>query len=120
MIKNVPSVMIVLLAILASSGLAEQSTVTNEVREGKRLALLICGKCHVVARDQLDEPILDPPAPSFESMAQRDTMTPASIRTFLTTTHRDISNPKGMPNPQLLEYQIEPVMAYLLSLQKHP
>jgi hypothetical protein len=47
-------------------------------------------------------------------------MTADSIRIFLTTTHRDISNPKGMPRLQLVDDQIERVTAYLLSLQKKP
>jgi hypothetical protein len=47
-------------------------------------------------------------------------MNAGSMGTFLTTTHRDISNPTGMPNPQLLDYQIERVTAYLLSLQNNP
>ena len=84
------------------------------------MALLICGKCHIVSRDQFIEPILHPPATSFETIAQRNTMTADSIRIFLTTTHRDISNPKGMPRLQLVEDQIERVTAYLLSLQKKP
>jgi hypothetical protein len=43
-----------------------------------------------------------------------------SLRTFLTSTHRDISHPEGMPNPQLLDFQIKQVSAYLLSLRKQP
>jgi hypothetical protein len=74
--------------------------------------------CHVAGPDQEIEPILRPPAPSFESIARRSTITADSIRTFLTTTHRDIGNPKGMPNPQLLDFQIEQVTAYLLNLRK--
>jgi hypothetical protein len=42
------------------------------------------------------------------------------VQKSLNTTHKDIGNPKGMPNPQLLDYQIEQVAAYLLSLRKHP
>jgi cytochrome c1 len=58
--------------------------------------------------------------PTFESIAQRSSITADSVQTFLTTTHRDIGNPQGMPNPQLLDYQIKQVAAYLLSLRKHP
>ena len=39
-------------------------------------------------------------------------------KTFMTTTHRDISNPSGMPNPELLDFQLTQVAAYLLSLRK--
>jgi mono/diheme cytochrome c family protein len=104
--------------VLATSASAQEPTATDEVREGKRLAILICGNCHVVVRDQLLHPILDPPAPSFDTIAQRGTMMPDSLRTFLATTHRDGSNPTGMPNPRLLPDQIERVTAYILSLHK--
>jgi mono/diheme cytochrome c family protein len=108
------------LAVLVGSVLAQQASTPDKALEGKRLALLICGKCHIVSRDQLVEPILHPPATSFETVAQRNTMTADYIRIFLTTTHRDISNPKGMPRLQLIDDQIERVTAYLLSLQKKP
>jgi hypothetical protein len=39
---------------------------------------------------------------------------------FLATTHRDISNPEGMPNARLLDRQIRQVAADLLSLRKQP
>ena len=109
-----------ILAVLVGSVLAQQTSTPDKTLEGKQLALLICGKCHIVSRDQFIEPILHPPATSFETIAQRNTMTADSIRIFLTTTHRDISNPKGMPRLQLIDDQIERVTAYLLSLQKKP
>jgi len=40
-----------------------------------------------------------------------------SIRTFLISTHRDISNPNGMPNPELTDFQLRQVTAYILSLR---
>jgi hypothetical protein len=76
--------------------------------------------CHVVGPDQSFEPILRPPASSFESIVRRSTVTADTIRSFLTTTHRDAGAPKGMPNPQLLDFQIEQVTAYLLSLRTPP
>jgi mono/diheme cytochrome c family protein len=96
----------------------EPGNVSDDVQKGHHLAALICSNCHVAGPDQSIEPILRPPAPSFESIARRSTISADTIRTFLTTTHRDIGNPKGMPNPQLLDFQIEQVSAYLLSLRK--
>jgi mono/diheme cytochrome c family protein len=90
----------------------------NEVTEGHHLATLICSACHVAAPDQSFEPILRPPAPAFVSIAERSNVTADFLRTFLTTTHRDISNPRGMPNPQLLDDQIKQISAYILSLRK--
>jgi hypothetical protein len=71
----------------------------NDVQEGHQLADIICSNCHKVSQDQSFEPVLRPPAPSFESIAQRKDMTIDFVRTHLATTHRDISNPRGMPNP---------------------
>lgn len=120
MIARIASAWLVAFGVVAVSAWAQEASVTDDVQQGKRLAMLICSNCHIVARDQPFEPILRPPASSFESIAQRSTINNDSVRTFLTTTHRDISNPEGMPNPQLLDYQIKQVAAYLLSLRKQP
>ena len=40
------------------------------------------------------------------------------LENFITTTHRGLDNPSGMPNPSLLDYQVKQVTAYLLSLRK--
>jgi cytochrome c1 len=63
-------------------------------------------------------PILDPPAPSFESIAQRTDIGAEWLEEFITTTHRGLDSPKGMPNPSLVDYQVKEVVAYLLSLRK--
>ncbi len=99
-------------------GVAAAQEGKDEVAQGHHLATLICSACHVAAPDQNFEPILRPPAPPFASIAQRSNVTADYLRTFLTTTHRDISNPNGMPNPQLLDYQIKEISAYILSLRK--
>jgi mono/diheme cytochrome c family protein len=105
---------------LALGGAAPASAQEDAVAQGHHLATLICSACHVAAPDQSFAPILQPPASPFVSIAQRSNVTADFLRTFLTTTHRDISNPRGMPNPQLLDYQIEQISAYVLSLRKRP
>jgi mono/diheme cytochrome c family protein len=108
-----------LIALCAARGGAwAQEGGADDVRAGRRLAVLICANCHVVARDQPYQPILRPPAPSFETIAQSPTVTADSIRAFLTTTHRGLDNPRGMPSPELLDYQIKEVASYLLSLRR--
>ena len=111
------------LAISAFSALAtaqaqQASRAADDLQNGRYLADLICSVCHVAGPDQSVEPVLRPPAPSFETIARRSTTSADSIRTFLTTTHRDISNPAGMPNPELLDFQIRQVETYLLSLRE--
>jgi cytochrome c553 len=110
-------------AVVARSALAaaqspQATSFSDDVENGRQLAALICSNCHVAGPDQLVEPIPRPPAPSFESIARRSTTSSDTIQTFLTTTHRDISNPDGMPNPELLDFQVRQVAAYLLSLRK--
>ena len=103
-----------------SAAQSQETAVPENVQQGRRLADLTCSNCHVVASDQSFNPILQPPAPSFDTLAQHSTMNADWLRTFLTTTHRDISNTAGMPNPQLIDSQIEQVTAYLLSLRNQP
>jgi Zinc-binding dehydrogenase len=87
--------------VLASPTWADDGM--DDVRAGRRVAFLVCYACHVVAPDQHDAPTLTPPAPSFESIAQRPNISAESLQRFLATTHRDASNPRAMPNPALIE-----------------
>jgi mono/diheme cytochrome c family protein len=107
-----------LLALAVGTNAACAQDGDDDVQNGHRLANLICSNCHVASSDQPFRPILQPSAPSFDSIAQRSTVDSEFISTFLTTTHRDISSPNGMPNPQLLDYQVKQIAAYLLSLRK--
>jgi mono/diheme cytochrome c family protein len=91
---------------------------TDDVRKGRHLAILLCAGCHVVAPEQPHAPTLEPPAPSFAAIAMRSGTTFDSLRHFLITTHQGIDNPKGMPNPDLADFQIKQIGAYLLSLRK--
>ena len=62
--------------------------------------------------------ILNPPAPSFESLAQRTSVSAEWLEQCISTTNRGLDNPSGMPNMSLLDYQVKQVGAYLLSLRK--
>lgn len=111
---------LVALGVLTGAACSQDAGTADDVQQGHHLAIIICSNCHVAASDQPYAPILRPPAPSFESIAQRSTISAESVRSFLTNTHRDINNPGGMSNPQLLDFQIRQVTAYLLSLRKQP
>jgi mono/diheme cytochrome c family protein len=91
---------------------------TDDVRNGHHLAIMLCTACHVAAPDQPYKPTLDPPAPSFESIAQRADINADSLQHFLTTTHDGLDNAKGMPNPNLADFQVKAIVAYILSLRK--
>jgi mono/diheme cytochrome c family protein len=111
---------LIVLFVTACAVWGEEGANSDEVRAGHKLAVLVCGNCHVAATDQPNEPILRTPAASFESIAQRTDVRADWIENYLKTTHRDLDNPNGMPNPQLLDFQIKQVTAYLLSLRKSP
>jgi mono/diheme cytochrome c family protein len=113
---------LVALCLAAGPAASQDAGSQDDVRQGHDLAVKVCAFCHVAATDQEILPILNPPAPSFQSIAQRKTSDVDSVRKFVTTTHRDISggNLKGMPNPQLLDSQAKQVAAYLMSLRKQP
>ena len=95
----------------------QQRSDIRDVAQGHSLAILICGTCHIVARDQPNKPILQQPTPSFASIARRNTLDPDWLKAFLTSTHRGADNPKGMPDPELLESHVNQIIAYLMSLR---
>jgi cytochrome c1 len=103
---------------IRSTAVGQETTSANHLRKGHRLAIMVCAFCHVAAPDQARMPILDPPAPSFESIAQRTDVTAEWLEKFISTTHRGSDYPSGMPNPPLLDYQVKQVTAYLLSPRK--
>ena len=81
-------------------------------------AAMLYDECHIAARDQASPPTRDPPAPSFESIAQRKDVNANSLEHFLKTTHEGLDNPKGMENPGLADFQVKAIVAYILSLRK--
>ncbi len=107
---------LIFFAVIANPAWAEDAV--DEVQAGRRVAFLVCNPCHVVAPDQRYPPTLTPPAPSFESIAQRPNVSIESIQRFLTTTHRDASNVRAMPNPELIDSYIRQVATYILSLKR--
>jgi len=115
--SNIAPVILIALGALAGTAAAQEG-VTDDVERGHRLANLICSNCHFATPDQEFEPILRPPAPPFASIAQR--MDADAIRTFLATTHRDVKSANGMPNPQLLDFQIRQLAAYFSTLRNSP
>jgi hypothetical protein len=70
----------------------QEPNTADDIQQGHWLAVIICSNCHIAARDQPLQPILRPPAPSFESLAQRSSMSGDFVQSFLAGTHRDMSN----------------------------
>lgn len=82
------------------------------VSAGHEFALKVCAACHIVAKDQAAKPILKPAAPNFFIIARREKTTDANLRRFLSAPHGK------MPNPELADFQIDEVVAYVLSLKR--
>jgi hypothetical protein len=97
--------------IAGSSASGQAPSTTDDVRKGRHLALMLCTDCHLVAPDQPYAPRLNPPAPSFQSIAQRAGITVDSLRSFLTTTRQGLDNPKGMPDG-LSRFQIKQISEF--------
>ena len=108
-----------LFAVLAGSSVAtaQQVPPADEIAAGRDLALGVCANCHVISADQRTRPILKPPAPSLPSIANRANTTPASLAEFLRTTHANVRESAGMPNPELNDDQIRRVVSYMTTLR---
>lgn len=91
-----------------------------QIRRGEEIAQLQCSACHVVAEKQKYPPLLEDPAPSFKSIANRPQVSEAELRHFITTTHWDEKTvPLTMPNPGLTKPDIAAVIRYIVSLKGH-
>jgi mono/diheme cytochrome c family protein len=107
---------VALLAGLAS--LARAATPDDEqVAAGRKLASRVCGACHVVTQQRDELPVLAPPGPSFAVLAQRPLLTETSLREFLGSNHRGMGPHEAMPNPRLADYQIDEIVAFMMSLK---
>lgn len=107
-------------ALLFLPAAAEQRSAADLAEAGHSFALKVCWACHVVAKDQIATPILSNPAPSFLEIAQRPSLNEATLRTFLSTHNETMGSNGRMPNPRLVDYQIDEVVAYLMSLKQQP
>lgn len=121
MTKRMTTVLLIVFSAVStaawySAAWCQDAGAVDDLRQGYRWASAICSHCHVATPAQKVPPVLHPPAPSFESIAQRESINAGWIRAA--TTHHDARNPNGMPNPQLLDFQIEHVAAYIMSLRR--
>jgi mono/diheme cytochrome c family protein len=103
---------------IADPAWAQMVNSADTARKGLYLAAIACSTCHKVAVDQRAAPVPAPPAPSFDSIAQRPDLNADALEHFITSTRRNVDHPADMPNPYLLEYQVQEIVAYILSLRK--
>jgi len=105
-----------LLVSLAFSTRAEAVS-GDQIAAGRKFAERVCGACHVVTQQRDELPVLAPPGPSFAVLAQRPALTEQSLREFLGSNHRNLGPAEAMPNPRLVDYQINEIVAYFMSLK---
>jgi len=92
----------------------------SDLGKGRDLALKLCSICHVVWAEQPTPPKLRDPTKSFPTIANEPDTTSASLRAFIASTHRTVSNPSNMPNPSLTNEEMTEIVGYILSLRKSP
>lgn len=107
-------------ALAFCSFLASQSSAQDlaDVAKGQALAAAVCGACHVTTENPNEVPILSPPAAPFSVIVQRPNFSEEFIRTFLLSKHQTLGPRAAMPNPELVDYQITEIAAYLLALKQ--
>ena len=113
---------LVVACLFAGSGRAAEPSSSgggDVLQRGAHLAQLLCGACHVVAKDQEFPPYLKQPAPSFFVVAARPDTTAESLHRFLAQTHWDEKSiPMKMPNPLLTPEEADALTRYILSLRQ--
>lgn len=82
---------------------------------GRALAQEICAACHDIGHDGGMAPIMNPPAPSFATLARKHKLDATHLRALLAEPHGRNAGDTKMPNPMLADYQIDALVAYLRS-----
>jgi mono/diheme cytochrome c family protein len=106
------------IVLIAGPASAQMVNSADTARRGHDLATVACSNCHQVAIEQRGAQLRAPPAASFDSIAQRPDINADVLEHFINSTRRNVDHPTGMPNPYLLEYQVQQVVTYILSLRK--
>lgn len=93
-----------LAAGLLAVGLTSAATAAYaqlDVRSAREIAVTVCAACHRISAASAVPPVVDPPAPSFQAIADRPTTTRDSLRRFLAHTKWDQHN-RSMTMPLML------------------
>jgi mono/diheme cytochrome c family protein len=101
----------VLFAAIAFAAHAQESG--GDPQAGRVFAKRVCSPCHAVEPDPHQQRMFEI-GPDFETVANTPGMTATALNAFLLTSH-----PK-MPNLILSPEQSADVIAYILTLRKHP
>ena len=112
------SALLTLMLSVAFASTARAATPNGDlVAAGRSFAQRVCGACHVVTPQSRESPILSPPGPSFAVLAQRPLLTEQALREFLAANHGTMGPHEAMPNPRLVDYQVDEIVAFMMSLK---
>lgn len=110
-----------IVALALSAGLLSPARAAmagaDQIAAGREFARRVCGACHVVTPQGGEFPVLSPPGPGFAVLAQRPQLTEPALRDFLTSNHGGMGPHEAMPNPRLADYQIDEIVAFMMSLK---
>lgn len=98
-----------LAAVLVGAAVARGQDSLGDRLAGRQLALQVCAECHLVADEQLLDPLVG--APPFYEIAERPSTTELGLRIFFRTPHQN------MPNLMLTPQETDDVISYILSLK---
>jgi mono/diheme cytochrome c family protein len=103
----------VVVATAASTACAAEDKIAAGM--GHELAQRLCTYCHLIEPGQVNPPG-HVGGPTFQSVADRPSMTANALRTHLRTTRSDSVIPLAMPNPDLTDDEAHKITAYIMSL----
>lgn len=92
---------------------AQAPTEEGDPRKGREIAQTWCATCHVVEENPARGADT---APTFPTIAARETVTADGLRAFLTAQHAGGTSGR-MPNLSLSRNDVDNLVAYLLSLR---
>jgi mono/diheme cytochrome c family protein len=118
--RNMRIERLLLLSCLLCPGVTwgQEASNADDIREGHRLAAEFCSICHLATPDQAFRPMSGPRAPPFATIVRRKDFTSEWLANFLKTTHRGLDEPNGMANPDLADFQIKQIVAYMMSVRQ--
>ena len=108
---------LILALLLGSERAFADDASARQVASGRAFAQRVCSACHVVSRDGAPAPLLRSPGPAFPDIARRQEFSTSWLKEFLESNHSQVGPHEAMPNPALVGYQIDELVAYFDSLK---
>lgn len=114
--NRTPLLLFALALSAPACALGENGADKKKIADGRMLARHVCSACHDIGGDKPWSPTLQPAAPNFTTLARQHKLDADFLRGFLVAPHG--GRERKMPNPQLLDYQIDNLLAYLRATRR--